>query len=379
MPRRGENIYKRKDGRWECRILKQDGTYKYLYAKNYREVKSKKNNYKESISKKSVPDELSSAVISFERWLEGDLKKRVKPTTYESYYNTIKKHIIPCYKNMDMKQITPEATQKFSASIKNNDSLSESYKRKILTIYKIAVRDIFNNSEISAAILNSVKIPSVKNPAIEIFSMREQKMIETEIQKSNDYRTLGIILCFYTGIRIGELCALKWKNINFETRMMSIENTVFRTKIFGDENKKTKLVDGTTKSKDSTRIIPVPALLLDRLNDYIELENEENYVLTGTSEPMDPRTYQRIFKRILEKSGVKCRKFHAIRHTFSTRALEVGVDIKTLSEILGHSSALITLNIYAHTMMEQKINAINKLYNFNTSDIDPNAVTGAVK
>ncbi len=363
MSRRGENIYKRKDGRWEGRILKADGKYQYVYARTYKEVKEKKKNYKEykKLRREKIPGTAKSATELFELWLESGVANQVKPSTYENYYRCMHKYVLPFFGKMN-DRITALQVGLFVKSICDNISLSESYKRKIISIFKTALREILKNSGDYAPIMEEVKLPKAENTAVQVFSVKEQRLIENAAMDSEDKRALGILLCFYSGIRLGELCALKWGDLDFEAGTMSIVRTVSRTKNFQHHVNKSILLVGMPKSKKSIRKIPLPVFLLKLSNKLkIYAKNEHCYVLSGSKTPIDPRTYQKLFKRILTSAGVKDRKFHTIRHTFATRALELGVDIKTLSEILGHSNVAITLNIYAHSLMEQKKIAINKL------------------
>ena len=363
MPRRGENVYKRKDGRWEGRVLKSDGKYKSIYAKTYREVKIKQNNFRESAEIQRAENSActNSATTLFQSWITNDIAERVKPSTYESYYWCLQKYVIPFFTKAENEKLTEVSVAQFSKEIKSHPSLSEAYKRKILTIFKLALKDILPDSY-DAILLESIKLPKAKSKTVQVFSVMEQRLIEKVAIASTDHRTLGIILCFYTGIRLGELCALKWSDIDFEAGTISISRTVTRTKNFQLNGSSTTLLVGMPKSQKSIRKIPFPAFLLTLCNCLQkEKMNENYYVLSGSESPIDPRTFQKIYKKIVMKAGIKYRKFHAIRHTFATRALELGVDIKTLSEILGHANASITLNIYAHSLMEQKKIAIEKL------------------
>jgi len=216
---------------------------------------------------------------------------------------------------------------------------------------------------------------------VQVFSINEQRLIENAISHSEDIRTLGILLTFYTGIRLGELCALKWSDFDYEAGTMSVTKTVTRVKNMQGGNCKTKLLVGAPKSQKSMRKIPLPAFLLDMHKKYSYKCTSENcYLISGTNTPTDPRAYQKLYKKVLKDACVKDHKFHAIRHTFATRALELGVDIKTLSEILGHANVSITLNIYAHSLMEQKKIAMDKLNELHITHmvIASNAVTTSV-
>lgn len=373
MPRKGENIYKRKDGRWEGRQQKIGGKYHYFYGKSYREVKVKMRLFLENnkLSENIIPISIPNAVDQFNTWLECEIVNRVKPSTYESYYNCLKKYIIPFYLNNYIDEVTEESVMDFVKEMKEDTTISEAYKKKILAIFKTALKEILNNSKDSTAILQAVKLPKAEQKEVEIFSMKEQRHIEWTAINYEDKRALGIILCIYTGIRLGELCALRWSDFDLEAGIMSIKRTVTRTKNFTLQDTKTQLNIGTPKSRTSIRKIPLPAFLVAIAREYILIDDKEDYyIMSGSNLPIDPRAYQKLFKRVLTKAGVKDRKFHSTRHTFATRALELHVDIKTVSEILGHSNVAITMNVYAHSLMEQKKIAIDKFNHMHLTSME---------
>lgn len=364
MPRRGENIYKRKDGRWEARVLEADGKYRYVYAKTYKGIREKKQNYqkyeKSRLAESHGPT--TDAACLFENWLQGDMKSRVKPSTYGSYYCCVQQYILPFFKKEGNELVSETTVVQFTKSVKDNATISESYKRKILTIFKTALKDTIKGSPVVSNIIKSVTLPRAANPEVQAFSICEQRLIEQAAFYEKDIRALGIILAFYTGIRLGELCALKWCDLDYEAGTISITKTVTRVKNLQPGGRKTKLLIGSPKSQMSLRKIPLPKFLQNMFLKYKKYCLDENfYLFSGTEIPVDPRAYEKLFKKILADAGVKDRKFHTIRHTFATRALELGVDIKTLSELLGHSNVTITLNIYAHSLMDQKKIAMDKL------------------
>lgn len=364
MPRRGENVYKRKDGRWEGRILKPDGKYRYVYAKTYREVKAKQKKYQDDIKPQQNTSYFCSAANAaglFECWLKSDIVNQVKPSTYENYYRCMHNYVIPFFRNSGNENVTEITAAHFTKHIRDLPGLSEAYKRKILIIFKTALKEILKDSSEFSAIMRAVKLPKSDRKEVQVFSISEQRLIENAAYHSNDIRALGIILTFYTGIRLGELCALKWCDFDYEAGVMSVSRTVTRVNSFQPEGHGGTLLVGTPKSQRSMRKIPLPEFLVDMHKEYEHyFVNENCYLISGTNEPADPRAYQKLYKKVLANAGVQDRKFHAIRHTFATRALELGVDIKTLSEILGHSNVSTTLNIYAHSLMEQKKMAMNR-------------------
>jgi integrase len=379
MPRRGENVYKRKDGRWEGRILKPDGKYCYAYARTYKEIKEKMKQHYENVKTggEKARELAQSAAGLFESWLKSGISELVKPSTYESYDRCMQKHVIPFFMKNGHDRLTAQSSEQFVKSIKDNGALSDAYKRKILSIFKTALRKISKGSPEYSSVLETVTLTKTVNTAVEVFTIKEQRLVEKATLDSPDKRAFGILLCFYSGIRLGELCALKWADIDLEAGTLSVLRTATRTKNFQPGENKTVLLVGMPKSRKSVRKIPLPAFLVELAarNKSRDI-TDECFILSGSDRPMDPRTYQKIYKKILKKAGVQDRKFHAIRHTFATRALELGVDIKTISEILGHSNVTITLNIYAHSLMDQKKIAIDKLNEMHISymNIDSFAV-----
>ncbi len=361
MSRRGENIYKRKDGRWEGRILRSSGKYRYFYAKTYREVKEKMKHFQEDNLAPQQSDTIETVSNQFLNWIQGDIRHQVKPSTYENYQYCVQKYMIPFFSTLKNKQLTVDTVAQFASFIRCNNTISASYQRKILTIFKTALKSVLKHSQDSATIIEAVRLPKLEGNEVQVFSTREQQLIEHAALHAGNRRALGLILCFYSGIRLGELCGLKWGDFDWETGSMSVMRTVTRAKNFGPNKEKTALHIGTPKSRKSIRKIPLPASIVQQARAMgLDQIRPDYFILSNNIEPLDPRSYQKLFKKILAQAGVTARKFHAIRHTFATRALELGVDIKTLSEILGHSSVSITLNIYAHSLMEQKKIAIDK-------------------
>ena len=176
-------------------------------------------------------------------------------------------------------------------------------------------------------------------------------------------RNLGILLSLYTGIRIGELCGLKWKDIDFRNKTLSINKTVQRIKNTEKNSLlKTKLIVDIPKTEHSIRTIPLPDFLIPILDSF--KTNNENFIFTNSLTPKDPRAFEKYFSSVLEKCQIRNLNFHALRHTFATRAREAGIDIKVLSEILGHSSYHITQEIYVHISVDFKRESIDSLVDY---------------
>ena len=382
MPRRGENIYKRQDGRWEGRVLKQDGNYQYIYAKTYKEVKARKRSLQENRGPDKAGISMAGAAGLFEAWILGELRMRIKPSTYESYYRCTMKYIVPFFKCPAIGRLPiGDAAAQFVRQINTSADLSDAYKRKIISIFKTALREILKGSDRLTGVMEGIRLPRADATQIKVFSIREQRLIEDAAIKQGSRYALGILLCFYTGLRLGEVCALKWGDIDLDAGTMSVTKTVSRIKNFDLDAAKTSLIVGRPKSHKSLRKIPLPTFFIQLVGGMQGCDRSDgHYLLTGNLIPPDPRTYQRYFKSILSQAGIADRKFHAIRHTFATRALELGVDIKTLSEILGHAKVSITLDIYAHSLFDQKRIAMEKLNEMHlvTMECIPFAVTNFV-
>ncbi|MGI5848868.1 MAG: tyrosine-type recombinase/integrase [Christensenellales bacterium] len=351
MSKRGENNNRRKDGR--------NGRFKY----------DRRNNEMKIFLTSFLGFKKSFFYEILENWLK-NCQGCVKASTYENYYYSMQKYILPYFRKYKVEMITESHVKEFILFICNNISISQSYRKKILQIFKTALKEILDDNENAANIINALRFPRVIQTVkpVEIFSVYEQRRIENMLLMNKGNKDIGLLICFYTGIRLGELCALSWNNIDFESKTLTICKTLIRTKNFEAEGPKTKLSLCPPKSKSSVRKIPLPDFLYNILHDrLLQVKSLDDYMLSNSSIPVDPRTIQRYYERLLSSAGVSHRKFHAIRHTFATRALEIGIDIKTVSEILGHSGITATLNTYAHSLLEQKRLAISKMNIFHTS------------
>lgn len=372
MPRKGENIYKRKDGRWEGRYIKGrslsgKAKYGYIYAQTYREVKQKmvtavnikedesiihKTKEKKKIFQKIAEDWFSSA---HSRW---------KESTCVKYQNLLKSYIFPQLGDIPLENITHDCIEKYCNQMlltggRKGTGLSSKTVSDTLSLIRSILQFARNAGE---SIPYDGKSVTVKQSCVQmrILSPNEQERLCHYLYTEHNPRNLGILICLFTGIRIGELCALKWEDISLDEKTIYIHQTMQRIQTQGDSKQKTKVVVSTPKSSCSIRTIPIPDNLFHIITDYHS--NLKGYVLTG-SEVMyvEPRTMQNHFKRVLLKSKISSANFHALRHTFATRCVELGFDVKSLSEILGHASINITLNRYVHPSMELKRQNMQKL------------------
>lgn len=361
MSRRGENIYKRKDGRWEGRFFDsydQFGKPKYrsVYAKTYSEVKEKMGLHKKQNvfqgSFKSL--KLANYCVN---WIE-TVKLKHKASTYSKYRNICQRHIIPALGGYNAALISEIQIEDFLAQKLDNEGLSPKTVGGILCVLKQIFTHIEGSGVRVSCNFSNISIRQNRRK-MRVLTYDEQKKLVDFLVQDMDYIKLGVYLSLFTGIRIGELCALKWKSIQLKERLMHIDKTMQRIQVFGEE-KKTEIVITPPKSNCSERDIPLPKFLCDLLKKH--KCNKNCFLLSGSSESfVEPRAVQYAFKKHTKICGLENVNFHALRHTFATRCVESGFEIKTLSEILGHSSVKITLDKYVHSSMELKRANMEKL------------------
>lgn len=357
MAKRGENIYKRKDGRWEGRYkngFKQNGKTKYssVYGRSYSEVRS-------ILQKKRTEQKTMSAKCGFtfgelaDIWLES-VRNNVKESTFSNYCMKLQKHIIPVLGGIKYEKLTIKFFNDFIDE-KINTGLSPRYVsdmcRLIKSITKFARQRLGYSDK--AELLS---LPRCEKKERQMLTAAQQNLLTDHLTNSVSPSNLGIFISAVTGMRIGELCALKWADIDLEKRIITVSRTMQRIKNTVGKTA-TKIVITPPKSKTSAREIPIPDVLYVRLKAM--QKNGECYILTGKNTFIEPRTLQYRFKNILKKIGLPEINFHSLRHMFATSCIAVGIDVKTLSEILGHSSVEITLNRYVHSSIERKRECMN--------------------
>lgn len=297
-------------------------------------------------------------------WLQ-EKQTEVSASTYIKYEKLIRNYIEPYFKNILCRNITEDIIKDFrNTLLKENHtkSLSSSSKRSILMI----VNNSCDYGYCQQLLSNHLYIRpglSKDKPQVEVFNSKEQKKLEMYVNHNADLYNNAILLALYSGLRIGEICALKWGDFNFNCGAISINKSVQRQEIKNSQDhRKTKLVITNPKSSSSVRVIPIPSFIVQHFKKFYSCEINQRFLFTNSYEkPLDPRTLQYAYKRTLSKCGVPYRNFHCLRHTFATRCITAGCDIKTLSEILGHADIKITMEYYFHSSFEFKKKQINKL------------------
>lgn len=352
MPRRGENIYKRKDGLWEARHVKEitaDGKKKYgsVYASSYKEVKAKQQLCILQPTENHNPIRITVTELIAE-WLSS-MKNQVKPCTYQKYECVCRNHIISDLGTIAVRYISRFTIMSFTEKLLEKN-LSTKTVNDILIVLGLALKYAQETYSITVPKINYVK---EHQREMRVFSVQEQQIITEYLLKQIDIHKFGVLLTLYTGMRIGELCALRWDDITDE--YIVINKTMMRIK---NEQGKTEVKIGSPKSESSNRIIPTPKYLLPMINQF----RSDGYVLSSNNlKYTEPRLMQIKFGQMVLACNVKKTNFHALRHTFATRCIEAGFDVKMLSELLGHSDVKTTLNRYVHSSFELKQKSMEQL------------------
>lgn len=292
-----------------------------------------------------------------------DKKNYIKESTYANYSNNIFNHIIPKLGDYYLKDINHRIIQDFLLELskngnKNNGSgLSEKTIKDICIIIKSSIKKGINDGLINHIELTFNYPKSNKEGKIYILTKKEQNKLTNYSLDNLNSRNIGILLSLYSGIRIGELCALKWEDIDFKKGILSINKTIQRIYIKDKEFNNTKVIITNPKTKNANREIPINKDFL-----YILKSNKTNlqdYILSGNNKYIEPRIYRKYFEKVLKINNLKHINFHSLRHTFATNCISLGVDYKTVSELLGHANVNITLNLYVHPRMSQKKKCID--------------------
>jgi len=366
MAKRGENIYKRKDGRWEGRYIKgrrSDGKliYGYVYARKYSDCKEKLDQAKtlHRYAHNAVKKCGSGKFCDFLRyWIYSITKPHVKASTLSNYVAMAEKWIIPFFGERKLYKIGREEVQCFINSLLKQ-GLSPGTVRNIYNVLHAVMKKAKEYDYVSTNPCEGIWLPKMKKKEARLHTLWEQKRLEKAAKE--DKNGFAILLASYTGLRVGEICGLTWKDVDLENGVLHVSRTIRRIQCHEPETEtKTALVVGSVKSDRSERTIPLPSCIVKLFREHEKISAGE-YVFTYHGHPLEPRILQYRFKVLLKKAGLADINFHALRHTFATRCMELCFDIKTLSEILGHASAKMTLDRYGHSQMEHKRKAMKTL------------------
>lgn len=283
----------------------------------------------------------------------------VKQSTMAAYVLILENHILPTFGEDNS---LPEQSVQAFVLHKIESGLSTKSVKDILIVLKMVMKFGVKKEWMTYYEWDIKYPPSSENKVLDVLSVTNHRKILNHIQSHFTFMGLGIYISLSTGLRIGEICALKWSDINVTDGILTVNRTIERIYIIEGEKKHTELVINTPKTKNSCREIPMNKELLGMLKPLKKVVNDDYYILTNDERPTEPRTYRNYYKRLMEKLDIPKLKYHGLRHSFATRCIKVGCDYKTVSVLLGHSNISTTLNLYVHPNMEQKKRCIDKVF-----------------
>lgn len=376
MSRYGANIYKRKDGRWEGRVLckkSANGTgasYRYFYGRSYSEVKEKMLNTS-NVHKESDPSGIIFQAAA-EQWLA---RKRfqLKESSYSRYQNLLDRYLIPelgsyVISEIDNARINQYISELLSKGRKDSaGGLAPKTVTDIMALLKAIMKFVERQGCEVNIFLDDISVRR-QRPDIRVLNADEADKLTKTVTEKRDPRGLGIMLSLFTGIRLGEACALRWRNVDLDAGTLHICSTMQRIRNNTGAGGKTVVVITEPKSTSSLRAIPLPDFMLPILRSYRSSPN--SFVLTGREDRyVEPRALEYYFSCCIRDARIRPANYHLLRHTFATRCVELGFDIKTLSEILGHSNVGITLDRYVHSSLDLKKANMSKLQMYSSDPI----------
>lgn len=286
-------------------------------------------------------------------WLKNQ-KIYLKYSTFTNYCNISHNQIIPNLGNYEVDQLNNDILQEFilnrlkEGRCDGKGGISQKYAQDIIAVLKLTL-----GKEVE------IQLPYSPPKEVEIFEKSDQVALINSLQSNICHKNFGILLTIHTGLRIGELCALRWSDINFDTQLLHINKTMIRTYTKEDGS---KLNITAPKTRSSIRTIPLNKWIMQYAVLLRGSDNE--YIVTGKEKYIEPNKYRLYYNRQLKDLDLPHRKFHSLRHTFATRCIECGCDYKSLSELLGHSNVSITMNLYVHPQLELKRKCVELLADY---------------
>ena len=297
------------------------------------------------------------------KWLQRK-EQLVKESTFAAYSNIVVNHLLPKFGEMKLEQISEEVIQDYvfellkHGRLDGSGGLGERAAKDIVIVLKNTLRDAMRAKLIKTTVFE-IRFPSFNSQyKVKVLSPSEQKLLCDAIDSNLTTRSAGIFLSLHTGMRIGEVCALRWMDVDMDDRMIHINHTlqrVYKKDLSGSG--KSKLLLSTPKTKTSRRSIPISKSLFAVMKE-LSPSCPDMFFLSGSEKMVEVRTFRTFFEAFLMRNGIEKFNFHVLRHTFATRCIEAGADCKTVSELLGHATVNMTLNLYVHPRVEQKRNCV---------------------
>lgn len=292
---------------------------------------------------------------------KADKRRWVKPSTYAVYVQITNKHILPFFGSIKPEELSEESIQRFADGLLAQ-GLSIHSIRDVLMILKMILRF---GEKLSAwpHILYEIHFPTtaMQNTDITVLTTSDQRKLLNYLKENFSFRNLGILICLYSGLRIGEVCALQWKDLDVATGEIHITKTVQRIWLSDGDEKEYRLSVGQPKTASSVRNIPICKEILKIVRPLRKVMADDFYIISNAATPLEPRYYRDYFRKLLATLGIPPTRFHSLRHSFATRCIESKCDYKTVSVILGHSSLATTMDLYVHPGLEEKKRAIERM------------------
>ena len=380
MARRGENIYKRGDGRWEGRYIRgrtPEGRaqYGYVYAATYSACREKRRQRLRELPREITPSSNITLLEAVDLFF-AERERKLKESTVSRYRYVVRQYIQPQLGAAPLYTLTEQRVADFYRKLQEQ-GLSAKSTRDVGVLLRAILRKASKHGCFCAGL--NAELPVYKKRQVEIFTEPEIVQLAHHIMDEPDLTGLGVLLTLNSGLRLGELCALRWSDIDLHAGFLRVEREVQRLY----EKGHTRLAVQPPKSESSRRRIPLPADMLSLLAAYKpKRAGDTCLLLTGTAAPIEPRTMQNRYKSLLKRAGIPYRNFHALRHTYATRCIEQYVDVKSVSEMLGHSDVRITLQTYVHVSLRHKQQAVQSIcfLSIGNADLAPSEIpSGAAK
>ncbi|EOH97709.1 tyrosine-type recombinase/integrase [Enterococcus pallens] len=362
--RRGENIYRRKDKRWEGRYSKGKNAegktmYGSVYGKTLKEVREKL--YPLKMHYQFIQKNQGDAAISFNEWAYlwlREIQASVKQSTYANYEHKLEHYVLNLLGEYSLNELD-ESTAEILLNDLEKRKLKPSTIHAVFRIAKQCMNLAVRKKMIKENPFALVRLPKLVKNRNQALTKQEQKRLETMALAEKKGRGIATLLALYAGLRIGEISALTWEDLDFENNLIHVHSTVQRISGVFD-GKKTELLYASSKTASSTRLIPMSQLLKQVLLKQKQ-RSKGKFILTSHENPVEPRLLTYHFHKIREKAKLTTIHFHQLRHTFATRCLESRGDIMSVSALMGHSSTQMTLDTYAGSLMEQRFQVVGQM------------------
>jgi len=363
--RRGENIYLRKDGRWEGRYIKgkkANGKAKYgsVYGKSFQEVRSKL--YPLKAKYQSIRERQGEASMTYQEWGNywfTEIKSEIKQSTYSNYEYKLKHYVFPEIGEYSLNELNEMVAQRLFQALKEK-KLKTTTIRAIFRIINQTMNYAIRKKQIKENPFLLIRFPKVSRIKQQALTKKDQKCLEKQAMREKKGKGIPVLLALHAGLRIGEIAALKWQDIDFENNQISIHSTYQRVLSSDNISRRTSLIYTRSKTESSVRVIPLSQILKKELLEQ-QKQLRGRYVCSNNDHPAEPRLLTYHFHRIRRKVHLNDVHFHQLRHTFATRCVESNGDIVSISALMGHSSSKMTLDTYADAMMEQRIQVVRQM------------------